>query len=197
MLVDQDHSLGALGDEVAVEHLAERPERDAVTARPGLAAELGRRLVQVQLPDRFGRRWSCGGRRHREPGRLTARERCPDRLLEGGEDGALLAELDLPLGRVDVHVERTRLDGEVDHGDRVASSFEASPVALVKRETEGTRRDRAPVDGQQDAVPGAATELRLRDRARHLGPVEGQHLPRRGGPVDGRQCVGKARSGRL
>ena len=185
VLVDQHDALGALGDQVAVEHLAERPERDSAPAWRRLGSDLGHRLVQVQLP---GRRGSLSrGRdryRHRQPGRFAPRQRCPDRLLEGGEDGALLAELHLPLGRVDVHVESPRIDREVDHGDRVASPLEASPVALVEREAEGAGGDRASVHSQQDPVPGPPAELRLGDRPRYLGPLESQHLPRRRRPVD-------------
>ena len=96
-----------------------------------------------------------------------------------------------------VHVERARLDGEIDDGKRVASTLEAAAVALLEGEGEGARGDRPAVDGEQDPLPVAAAQLRLRDGAGDRRPVEGQHLPGRRPTIDGGEGGGQTRPRRL
>ena len=106
--------------------------------------------------------------------------------MEGGENGALVAETHLFLRGVHVDVDKLGVDAYVDHGNRMAAALQAALVALLERVHERSRADRPAVDREHHPVAAAAAEARLAHHAfheRHADHLE--HLGRDRSAVDG------------
>ena len=82
--------------------------------------------------------------------------------LDGGEYLRLVAEPDLLLGRVGVHVDLLGRHRDEDDGQRVPSLGEGLAVGLFNSPGEVAVLDGAPVDEEGDFVPVAAVQAGVR-----------------------------------
>ena len=125
----------ALGHEVARTGLADRAQDAGRSAAVRLARCKRRRGVVKHEVGPSGH--TLYHRRHISRDRPVAKriaavERRSDCTLQRREDGALVAEADLLLGRMHVDVDQLRIDLDVDHSHRVPAPLQAALVALLE-----------------------------------------------------------------
>src|SRR5581483_4264578 len=130
----------------------------------------------------------CTARLRRSiPERVAAVEGRPHGSLQSREHRALVADTHFLFRRVDVDVDKLRVDADVDHRDGVAPTLQASLVALLQRVDERARAYGPAVDGEDHRIAAAAAEPRLAHHARdqwhadHLEHLRGHLAAEDGG----------------